>query len=247
MRNFLVFRLYGPMCSWGDIAVGGFRPSVSSPSRSAIMGLLGAALGIRRDQEDELSSLNARLGLAVEVQSHGTLMVDYHTAQSPRGVSGNIFFSRKREIEAVKEDSKAQATLSQREYYVDAVYRVYAWLNSNTDEQMLWMLLNALKRPRFPLFLGRKSCPPSLPLVPQILRAQTLKQVIEEAKFPDEMWLTHLSNSDAHRIYWDEYPESGLDPTHIIVRRDSPLSRRPWLFADRYISFCVMEKEIVEM
>ncbi|MGD9818927.1 MAG: type I-E CRISPR-associated protein Cas5/CasD [Desulfomonilaceae bacterium] len=242
----MVFRLYGPMCSWGDVAVGGFRPSVSSPSRSAIIGMLAAALGIKRDHEDELLSLDRSISLAVEVESYGTLMVDYHTAQSPRSLSGNFFFSRKREIEAVREDTKAQATLSQREYFVDSVYRVFAWLNSNSDVQMLRVLLKALKQPRFPLYLGRKSCPPSLPLAPQILQAETLKKAIEKARFPDEIALNRLSK-DTHGIYWEEYPESGLDSTQVIIRRDSPLSRHPWQFADRYISFCVLKKEIVEM
>nr|WP_284509571.1 CRISPR-associated protein Cas5 [Salinivibrio costicola] len=48
MRDYLVFRLYGPLASWGEPAVGGDRPTSAYPSRSAVLGLLGAALGIKR-------------------------------------------------------------------------------------------------------------------------------------------------------------------------------------------------------
>ena len=48
IRDYLVFRLYGPMCSWGDIAVGEVRPSTVHPSKSAILGLIAAALGVKR-------------------------------------------------------------------------------------------------------------------------------------------------------------------------------------------------------
>jgi CRISPR system Cascade subunit CasD len=38
MRDYLLFRLYGPLAAWGDIAVGEYRPSFAHPSKSAIIG-----------------------------------------------------------------------------------------------------------------------------------------------------------------------------------------------------------------
>ena len=46
MTDYLLLRLYGPLASWGEIAVGESRHSAVQPSRSALLGLLGAALGI---------------------------------------------------------------------------------------------------------------------------------------------------------------------------------------------------------
>ena len=54
MKDYLVFRLYGPLASWGQAAVGGDRPTGLQPTRSAILGLLGAALGIKRDNNQDL-------------------------------------------------------------------------------------------------------------------------------------------------------------------------------------------------
>ncbi|MCV6614557.1 MAG: CRISPR-associated protein Cas5, partial [Cellvibrionaceae bacterium] len=53
--DYLVFRLYGAMASWGQPAVGETRHSGTYPSKSAVTGLLGAALGIKRSQEQALA------------------------------------------------------------------------------------------------------------------------------------------------------------------------------------------------
>ncbi len=44
MDNYLVFQLYAPLAAWGGQAVGQERPSDDHPSRSALLGLLAAAL-----------------------------------------------------------------------------------------------------------------------------------------------------------------------------------------------------------
>ena len=48
MRDYLVFQLYGQLASWGDIAVGETRPSALTPTKSAILGLVAAALRLKR-------------------------------------------------------------------------------------------------------------------------------------------------------------------------------------------------------
>ncbi len=57
MAQYLVFRLYGPLASWGLPAVGGDRQTGIAPSRSAILGLLSASLGINRKDESKLLQL----------------------------------------------------------------------------------------------------------------------------------------------------------------------------------------------
>src|SRR6266699_2816470 len=71
-QEYLVFRLYGPMCSWGDIAVGEVRPSTMHPSKSAILGLVAAALGLKRP--DTVRDENERTTLEV---AHSTLAHGY--------------------------------------------------------------------------------------------------------------------------------------------------------------------------
>ena len=47
MKECLLFQLYGPMASWGQVAVGDQRPSDSQPTKSAVLGLISASLESR--------------------------------------------------------------------------------------------------------------------------------------------------------------------------------------------------------
>ena len=86
MKEYLFFRLYGPIASWGDIAVGVQRPSFDHPSKSAIMGLLAAALGIKRNEEEKHTALVNSYNFAVMINSSGILLRDYHTVQDRKSV-----------------------------------------------------------------------------------------------------------------------------------------------------------------
>ena len=88
MTKYLVFRLYGPMASWGDVAVGTYRPTFDHPSKSAVMGLLAAAIGIRRDEEVKLRKMAESYDFAVRVDASGTMLRDYHTSQVPPSGTG---------------------------------------------------------------------------------------------------------------------------------------------------------------
>ena len=83
MTEYLLFRLYGPLASWGRVAVGGVRGSDAHPSKSAVLGLVAAALGLRRDDAAAQARLAAGYGFAVRVDAPGVLLRDYHTAQVP--------------------------------------------------------------------------------------------------------------------------------------------------------------------
>ena len=79
MAEYLVFRLYGPMASWGEIAVGETRHSAAYPSRSALIGLLGAALGVTREDEAGQVALTAGYRFGVKLHAAGHPLRDYHS------------------------------------------------------------------------------------------------------------------------------------------------------------------------
>ena len=79
--QFLVFQLCAPMAAWGDTAVGEHRGSRDLPGVSALIGLLGAALGLRREDEAAHAALRDHYRFAVGLVSSGQLLRDYHTAQ----------------------------------------------------------------------------------------------------------------------------------------------------------------------
>jgi len=83
MQQYLSFQLYGVLASWGEQAVGESRHSATHTSRSAILGLLAAALGIKREQEQALKCLSDSVAMGFKVMHSGLVLKDYHTVQIP--------------------------------------------------------------------------------------------------------------------------------------------------------------------
>lgn len=240
MADYLVFHLYGPMAAWGDIAVGEYRPSFAHPSKSAIIGLLAAALGIRRDEEERQKNLAEACSFAVRVDAMGNLLRDYHTIQVP--TSGTVrnpktFHTRKAELA----ESVLNTILSSRDYRCDAVYTVAITLR-NVAPCSVNDLADALRKPVFTLYLGRKSCPLAFPLSPLVISAESVKEAMSKAPVPEE--LHDLLHEQSSLVYW-EGEQGGYEREQVITRRDAPLSRKRWQFSERKENFATVRREEV--
>ena len=244
--DYLVFRLYGPMASWGQAAVGGDRPSGMAPGRGALLGMMCAALGIRREQDDDITRLGECLEFAVKQKTEGTLLRDYHTVQTPSEDKKRTYRTRKEELSGPK--NKLNTVLSSRDYRMDGVWIIAVAIKdgANAEASLLAQLQQALLTPVFPLYLGRKSCPPALPLKPKLVAADCLKDALD-TPFPgisatlydpekdtDAYWLGIRSEST---YYW-QGELSGLDgkehgATLTYHPWDDPISRTRWQFGQR--------------
>jgi len=235
MPDFLVFQLYGTLASWGDIAVGEYRPSMGHPSKSAIMGLLAAALGIDRQDDDAHAKLTQQYGVAVCVRATGELLRDYHTVQVP---GGKREYATRRD-ELLTDKLNLNTILSQRDYRTDAYYQVAVWaIHDGGAPYSLEILQNKLRLPYFNLYLGRKSCPLSLPLHPVIVPDVSLKQAFEDYPLSkSEIWTEILSPSALTSYFWEEGglsdDERGMTSSMTYPRRDQVVSRRRWHFVNR--------------
>lgn len=127
--------------SWGDHSQFGHRDSRREPTKSAVIGLLCAALG--RPRWEPVHDL-AALKMGVRVNKEGVLQRDYHTVQDNMRDDG----------------SKVNTTLSDRYYVADADYLV----GLEGDAALLSHLDAALQSPQWQLYLGRKSFIPSHPV-----------------------------------------------------------------------------------
>jgi CRISPR system Cascade subunit CasD len=144
----LLMRLAGPMQSWGTRSRFTNRDTGLEPSRSGIVGLLCAALGRARDQPiDDFRPLT----MAVRVDREGRLMRDYHTAQNVR--------------RADPSKGTQETVLSERFYLADADFLVAM----EGERAFLELLDAALRRPVWPLCLGRKAFVPALPIAEGIV------------------------------------------------------------------------------
>jgi CRISPR system Cascade subunit CasD len=153
----LVVRLAGPLQSWGSRSQFNRRDSAPEPTKSGIAGLLAAAQGRRR--QDPIEDL-AGLRLGVRTDRPGTLLRDYHTVSDLRG--------RPLLAAAVRGTGLQQPTspakyihVTHRYYLQDAVF--VAAVSGPPD--LLHALAHALAHPAFPLALGRRGCPPTMPLL----------------------------------------------------------------------------------
>lgn len=154
MSSTLLLLLRGPMQSWGDASRFRDRATGSAPSKSGVLGLIAAAEGRRRT--DDLEDL-AGLRFAVRVDQPGSLLRDYQTAEGWQRGTGTALVSRY--------------------YLTDAVF--VAAIEAE-DRAVLEGISDALRSPRYPLFLGRRSCPVGPDLVIDIREADAVTALRDE-------------------------------------------------------------------
>ena len=229
--EYLVFQLWAPLSAWGETAVGEFRPTANYPSESALLGLLAAALGIRREEENAHAALRRGYGFAIGVLCSGRLLRDYHTAQVPGRVSlkNRPHNSRRDELDLPKDE--LNTILSTRDYRQDASSLVAVQMRDGAP-YTLSDVAEALAKPRFTLYLGRKACPLALPLNPQIIAAENVLTALRVY----QQTLAKRNGETAiafERIVWGEGINAGVIHDLEVVRKDRVLSREHWQFGDR--------------
>lgn len=250
MSSYLVFQLYGPMAAWGDVAVGESRVSSTLPSRSALLGLLAAALGLRRTCETRLGELSASVRFGVLTLSSGHFLRDYHSVQVPPTSALKRRPARTRRDELAVPKSDLGTILSARDYRTDASYRVAVEpIDSGTIG--LETLRNALLQPVFPLYLGRKACPPSLPLNPRIIEAADLLSAFRaafacnrenSAEYEESRFGLQCIETAPFPLTWEDSMNAGVGPLKSGTRRDQPRTRRRWQFDERVEHQAMVDK-----
>ncbi len=198
MTSTLLLRLAAPLQSWGMDAKFEIRRTNREPTKSGVIGLLAAALGRRRDEPvDDLS----RLHFGVRVDQEGELLRDYHTASSPK--------------------KESERYVTERYYLSDAVFLVGL---ESADRDLLHSLEEALRFPVFPLFLGRRSCPPTLPLSLGI-RETSLLEALKQEPWLASPWIQKKKyhGSVKLRIMTDANPEDNRAARQM----DLPISYHP--------------------
>lgn len=233
--TYLLFDLYGPMASWGDTAIGEERPSFNKPTRSALIGLLSAALGYSRDENEKIDNLRLSVLFGIKQYSSGELLRDFHTAQMPSRIK-HTHPTRKKELE--EDPLKLNTVLSRREYRTDSFCSIAVELTKSSFLN-LETLKAALEEPKFVLFLGRKSCPIGLPLSPRIVQAAGFKQALDEdsGAIKHQTILKTLFKRGSnlnHIYYWEGSDTSGdLKAQFSNDVWDEVMCRKRWLFSSR--------------
>ena len=164
------FTLSAPLQSWGEDARWDLRTTAAMPTKSAIIGLLGCCQGLPRGDE-QLNQLDSELRIAVRADRPGRIMTDFHTVQGTNGLFLNA---------EGKPRGGGSTIITPKQYLQDACFTVFIWGN----EAVLETCYQAMLHPRWPAYLGRKSCVPAVPVKPQWIVAETPENAI--AHFTEE-------------------------------------------------------------
>ena len=188
-----LLRLAGPLQAWGSSSRFKLRATEREPTKSGILGLVAAALGRRRT--DPVENLR-RLNFGVRIDQVGALIKDYHTAHTFDG---------------------KQSFVSDRYYLADAVF--LAGLEG--DETLLREIDAAIRRPAFPLFLGRRSCPPAGPIALGVREGISLVEALR-----DEPWLAGdwYKEQAPSKVNLEIVYDANLGETGVVRIRDWPIS-----------------------
>lgn len=237
-EKFLTATLYAPIASFGGLAVGERRTSERYPTRSMLIGLLGAALGVDRADESAQKALAQAYQFAVQIFEAGRPFTDYHTAQMPS--RGKARYATRREELAAPE---LNTVLTSRDYRSDFLAGLAVAASSNAP-YTLEALSAALRAPRYTLSFGRKSCAFGLPLDPTIAEHDDASAALaavwesrDQNSVKSKLFKTLVSRPEAPgQIIMDTaLLPPGRDHS-IEFLRDQPLSRQRWQFALREVA-----------
>jgi len=242
--NTLFLRLEGPLQAWGTHeARFALRRIAGYPTKSGVMGMLCAALGISRPEAPaRLPELNA-LSLGVRVDNPGIRWWDFHTV----GAKQEMVIAEPRQkpaspaqvgpefdkiLSSLKPKTKPGALLSRREYLADASFLVVL----QGDEKLIDTLWQAICHPVWQMYLGRKSCPPSRP-INEHAPAYHPDLVAALMSISIRKRITDYSLSDPVSCYLDWRPgeHEPEAPENALIRYDVPISFDPPRQQARYV------------
>lgn len=164
----LLIRFDAPLMSFGNVVVDQHNGTDLFPYRSMLTGLLANALGFTRGETDAHTRLQSRIRYAARRDRSGTVIVDYQTvdfdADGP--MASELGWTTSGALELRKGGGAGEAThIRYRHYLADAVVTVALGLEPEGEAPTIATIEESLKHPARPLFIGRKCCVPSLPVL----------------------------------------------------------------------------------
>lgn len=196
----LLLRFAAPLQAWGAESKFEQRRTLGFPTKSGVIGMLAAALGFTREESPE--ELN-QLRFGIRADREGTYLRDYHTAH------GN---------------QEKNAYITERYYLADAVFLVGL---ESEDPARLNLIADALMHPAYPLYLGRRSCPPTMPLIIGIRDTDLLTALREEPWLLQEWRQVQSAESERRlRILTDADAPENASPLRDYAESFSQKHRR---------------------
>ena len=164
MKQLLVLRLEGALQSWGENAKWDFRDSGTMPTKSGIVGLLGCSMGEERGSH-VLVELAQSITVAVRADRPGVKFVDFQTVQGDPLMAATG-----------KPKTTGNTIFSPHAYLQDACFTVFIDTTSEWKER----IIAALETPKWCMYLGRKNCVPSRPILARTVEYTDIMEALAE-------------------------------------------------------------------
>jgi CRISPR-associated protein Cas5/CasD subtype I-E len=231
--NTLFLRLEGPFQAWGDTSKFVIRRTMEAPTKSGVLGLVCCAMGLSREKaRQRLPELNG-LAMGARMDRPGIRWWDYHTVGAGTGLTtagGGV-------------KTGAHGTLiTRREYLADASFLVAL----QGEAKLIEEVREALSSPKWPVFLGRKSCPPSVPVLARPRegepRANPGSHEELNAALAAIPWRPRYKHEEAPRrgtvetlVEWRPAVEGDVAPDDAEVWYDAPVCFDPPVHESRFV------------
>lgn len=182
----LMFRISAPLQAWGvEPRFDKWIRTGTEPSKSGIIGMIASAMGIDRNDDEELHKLTEGLRFGVRVDREGKICTDYHAVRvvqdedcNYEDVFSNAIYVRGKRLP----DTKIDKYDYKKYYLMDAAFTIGL---ESEDEELLRSVLEALHHPKRFLFLGRKSCPLTEEIDGEITKKTLYQALSEDLPEPD--------------------------------------------------------------
>lgn len=182
----LTIKFAAPLQSFGNEASYNHRTSYGHPSKSAVIGMIAAALGYGRS-DNHIQALND-LSFAVRTDQGGRILRDYQIVRYG--------------------EHSIDLKQTYRDYLQDALFIVAVGSN---DYNLMDSIKDALQNPRYQLYLGRRSNPPAGPLIVNSFDELNPVEVLRQLDWQANSWYKKTF-SRRQSIYLEIYGDADLMP-----------------------------------
>lgn len=196
----ILLKFSGPLQSWGTNSNFEVRKTDFYPSKSAVIGMISAGMGLKRDDE-KIKSLN-ELNFAIRVDQYGNILRDYHTAKK------------------YKDNGSFERTYVTNRYYLEDY--VFVVGISHRDDSLMEEVVNALKYQYFQTYMGRRSNPLPMDFILEVSNLNLI-DIIKNYDWQASQW--YKNKNKGKKIILEIYADSELiDNGYEVLRKDRVIS-----------------------
>lgn len=164
MKELLILQLEGILQSWGESSKWNKRSTAGFPTKSGIVGMIGCAMGLTRD-DPRIGEIAEKITIGIRSDRRGMVLDDFQTVQGMPDL-----------YTADGKKRSSNTIVTPREYLCDASFMIVI----DTDKELSDQIAEAFRNPVWPVYLGRKNCVPSKPVI--VEKTDKYASIIEALK-----------------------------------------------------------------